>query len=441
MNLILWVIVLLGTYPQQSVSQISCYSSFLVSTGKCDGLLGQVEKDLCCLNPNYGYTEADGVCRSCGPATWTLWSSWGECSVSCTEGVRQRRRSCSGNGDCSDPKNLGTVQTEPCVKKNCCPVEGGWSEWGKWQPCSVTCEKGLKSRQRTCSNPSPQCGGSCSGEEKEIVSCDTEIICPTHGGWSSWGGWGPCPATCIVEGHNTQKERRTRTCTNPSPSMLPRGRDCEGSNTDTRPCSGLPFCPIDGNWGSWSGSTPCSVTCGVGLQTQRRLCDSPKPTHGGRQCRGEELKNGLCTIPVPCPIDGMWTEWSEWGQCKSPSTRNINCRNRDGTRRRERVCDGRKYEGNFCDGEIIQHGSCYDIDGCIMTGVLSEWSQWTYCKPDCGPDSVQTREKKCVPDISEYRVKDLNIFSGKPKLNCAGLENQTQRKPCKNVPECKDKGD
>jgi len=61
------------------------------------------------------------------------------------------------------------------------------------------------------------------------------------------------------------------------------------------------YSTVDGNWGSWSGSTPCSVTCGVGLQTQRRLCDSPKPTHGGRQCRGEELKNGLCTIPVPCP--------------------------------------------------------------------------------------------------------------------------------------------
>ncbi|XP_056117008.1 properdin-like [Rhinichthys klamathensis goyatoka] len=441
MNLILWGIVLLGIYVQQSVSQVVCYSAFLVSTGKCDGLLGQVEKDSCCLNPNYGYTEADGVCRSCGPATWTQWSSWGECSVSCTEGVRQRRRSCYGNGDCSDPKNLGTVQTEPCVKKNCCPVEGGWSEWGKWQPCSVTCKNGLKTRQRTCSNPLPQCGGSCSGEEKEIVSCDTEIICPTHGGWSSWGGWGPCPVTCIVEGHNIQKERRTRTCTNPSPSMLPLGRDCEGSDTDTRPCSGLPFCPIDGNWSPWSGTTPCSVTCGVGQQIQRRLCDSPKPTHGGRQCRGEEQKDGLCTIHVPCPIDGMWTEWSEWGKCKQPSTRNINCKNREGKRRRDRDCDGRKYEGNFCEGEIIQHGNCYDIDGCPMTGVLSEWSQWSYCKPNCGPDSAQTREIQCLPNITAYRIKDLNIFSGKPEVDCTGLENQTQRKPCKNVPECKDEGD
>lgn len=38
-----------------------------------------------------------------------------------------------------------------------------------------------------------------------------------------------------------------------------------------------------------------------------------------------------------------------------------------------------------------------------VQGVLSEWSEWSYCKPDCGPDSAQTREKKCLPDISEYR--------------------------------------
>ncbi|CAM4716840.1 hypothetical protein PO909_018398 [Leuciscus waleckii] len=438
MNLILWGIVLLGIYVQQSVSQIDCYSAFSVSTGKCGDLLGQVEKDACCLNPNYGYTESDGVCRSCWPqAAWTQWSSWSECSMSCTEGVRQRRRSCYGNGACSDPENLGTVQTEPCEENKCCPVEGGWSEWGKWQPCSVTCKKGLTKRQRTCSSPLPQCGGSCIGEEEETIPCDTEIICPTHGGWSSWGGWGPCPVTCIVEGHNIQRESRKRTCNNPTRSMVPLGRDCEGSDTDTRPCSGLPFCPIDGNWGSWAGSSPCSVSCGVGQQLQRRLCDSPKPTHGGRPCQGEEQIQDLCTIRVPCPIDGMWTEWGEWGPCKKPSMREINCRVREGNRRRDRDCDGRKYEGNFCEGDIVQHERCFDIKDCKMKGVLSEWSEWSYCKPNCGPDSAQTRERICVPDISAYPTQDLNKFSGKPKVDCNDVENQTERRPCKNVPECK----
>ncbi|XP_059378809.1 properdin-like isoform X3 [Carassius carassius] len=397
MNLIVLGIVLLGIYVQQSVSQkVECFSSFTLSSGKCGNLLGEVEKEDCCLNPSYGFKEADGVCRSCGyinsNATWSEWSPWGECSVSCSEGVSQRRRSCHGIGNCPDPENLGKVQTKPCVKKDCCPVEGGWSEWGKWQLCSVTCGDGIKKRRRTCSEPISQCGGSCSGAEEEITLCSTKIICPTHGGWSSWGSWGPCPVTCFYEGRIPQKEFRKRTCTNPTSSTIPRGNACEGSDTDSRPCSGLPFCPVDGNWGSWAGHTPCSVTCGVGQQTQRRICDSPKPAHGGKQCRGEEQQTGICIIPVNCPINGTWSEWGEWSNCKSP----------------------------------------------FVKGVLSEWSEWSNCTPDCGPNSTKIREIKCVADISSYNIQDRTMFAGNPHVKCDGLKEQTERIPCKNVPECMD---
>ncbi|KAI2661698.1 Properdin [Labeo rohita] len=440
MNLILWGIVLLGIYVEQSVSQmVECFSLFDLSSGECGKLLGQVGKQDCCMNPNYGYKEPDGICRSCGLATWSEWTPWGECSVSCTEGVTQRERICHGIGDCKDPERLGTIQTKPCVKKECCPVQGGWSEWGNWQPCSVTCANGIKKRRRTCSEPIPQCGGSCRGAEEETAPCFTETICPTHGGWSSWGNWGPCPVTCLYEGRSPDRELRRRTCTNPAPSLAPPGNDCEGSNTDGRPCSGLPFCPVDGNWGAWIGSTPCSVTCGVGLQTQIRVCDSPKPTHGGRQCRGEEQKNDVCVVRVPCPVNGIWDEWSEWGQCKPPSTRKINCLNREGNRRRERDCVNREHNGNFCDGEVVQHGSCYDINKCDMAGILSEWSEWSYCKPDCGKDSKRSRERKCVPDISTYRSQDRSIFAGRPYVDCKNVEPQTEERPCKNVPECNDK--
>ena len=56
-------------------------------------------------------------------------------------------------------------------------VDGSWSQWSSWSSCSVTCDEGLRTRTRTCAEPSPQgggadCVGSKSGMEKcKIVSC------------------------------------------------------------------------------------------------------------------------------------------------------------------------------------------------------------------------------------------------------------------------------
>ncbi|RXN29408.1 complement factor properdin isoform X1 [Labeo rohita] len=59
---------------------VECFSLFDLSSGECGKLLGQVGKQDCCMNPNYGYKEPDGICRSCGLATWSEWTPWGECS-------------------------------------------------------------------------------------------------------------------------------------------------------------------------------------------------------------------------------------------------------------------------------------------------------------------------------------------------------------------------
>ena len=60
-----------------------------------------------------------------------------------------------------------------------CLVNGGWSPWSSWSPCSVNCGGGgTKSRTRECNNPSPQHGGeNCKGEPEMKAHCGTDP-CP-----------------------------------------------------------------------------------------------------------------------------------------------------------------------------------------------------------------------------------------------------------------------
>lgn len=57
-------------------------------------------------------------------------------------------------------------------------VNGGWSSFGPWGQCSATCGGGTQERSRTCTNPPPSGGGAqCVGPSKETQACNTHE-CP-----------------------------------------------------------------------------------------------------------------------------------------------------------------------------------------------------------------------------------------------------------------------
>ena len=59
-----------------------------------------------------------------------------------------------------------------------CTVDGEWSDWKDWTPCSVTCGTGTQERERTCTKPRPAFGGKdCVGISRESKSCQA-IPCP-----------------------------------------------------------------------------------------------------------------------------------------------------------------------------------------------------------------------------------------------------------------------
>ncbi|XP_051539220.1 A disintegrin and metalloproteinase with thrombospondin motifs 6-like [Myxocyprinus asiaticus] len=57
---------------------------------------------------------------------------------------------------------------------------------------------------------------------------------------------------------------------------------------------------VDGSWGPWTSWGECSRTCGGGVSSSMRHCDSPSPTGGGKYCLGERKRYRSCNTD-PCP--------------------------------------------------------------------------------------------------------------------------------------------
>jgi len=107
---------------------------------------------------------------------WSVWSSYGECSVKCGKGVQYRFRTCNGKNhggkDCVGKDKDSRV----CDTKIYCPVDGYFTQWSSYGACSVTCAQGTQYRTRTC--VAPKHGGKdCVGSTKDSQVCDTKIKC------------------------------------------------------------------------------------------------------------------------------------------------------------------------------------------------------------------------------------------------------------------------
>ncbi|TRY54455.1 hypothetical protein DNTS_023720 [Danionella cerebrum] len=106
-------------------------------------------------------------------------------------------------------------------------VNGGWSLWTEWSPCSVNCGRGVQRRSRTCTNPAPLNGGAfCEGMSVQKITCSA--VCPVDGAWEEWSEWTLCSAHC--------ERQRWRECNAPPPRH--RGRMCEGEGQGTDNCTG-----------------------------------------------------------------------------------------------------------------------------------------------------------------------------------------------------------
>ncbi|KAI8492696.1 hypothetical protein Bbelb_297370 [Branchiostoma belcheri] len=119
-----------------------------------------------------------------------------------------------------------------------------WQSWESWQPCDRTCDMGYRQRKRGCmTKPGVtqlfiDTNLNCKGRRVEVMECQV-AECAENGNWAGWLSWSGCTATC---GEGVRS--RDRTCSDPAPSGD--GKECEGQGTEVEHCSIPPCIETDG---------------------------------------------------------------------------------------------------------------------------------------------------------------------------------------------------
>uniref|UniRef100_A0A8C6WT15 Thrombospondin 1a n=2 Tax=Neogobius melanostomus TaxID=47308 RepID=A0A8C6WT15_9GOBI len=247
-------------------------------------------------------------------------------------------------------KNILDIHSGVCLHNGI--VHKDKDEWTVDGCTECTCQNSATiCRKISC--PLIPCANATVPDGECCPRCGTSNDYPEDG-WSPWSDWTHCSVTC---GRGIQQ--RGRSCDRIN-------SNCDGTSVQTRDCY-LQECDKrfkqDGGWSHWSPWSSCSVTCGEGVITRIRLCNSPTPQMGGRDCQGEGRQTEVCR-KSPCPINGNWGPWSPWDACT------VTCGG--GVQMRNRLCSDPvpKFGGKDCVGDATTSQLCNKQD-CPIDGCLS----------------------------------------------------------------------
>ncbi|KAK5604297.1 hypothetical protein CRENBAI_019880 [Crenichthys baileyi] len=323
---------------------------------------------------------------------WTPWSSWGQCSSSCSIGFEVRQRSCNN----PSPRHGGRIcvgqgrEERLCNEKKPCPLPVLWTAWSPWAHCSAECGGGVQSRTRNCEN-----GNSCPGCAMEYKVCNLES-CPEVRRNTPWTPWMPVN---VSHDGSRQEQRFRYTCRAPLQDLqqLQLGK----RKLETR------FCPNDGSgacqtdslvedlvrtigrtmsqpqgalWGPWETWSSCSQQCSRGFRTRKRSCSTLEGRTNLAACAGSPVEYQDCNAH-PCPVSGAWSCWTAWSQCSSSCG--------GGHYQRTRTCSrpAPANGGDICIGLHTEEALC-NIHPCEGWG---EWTDWG----ECDDEGLQHRSRRC----------------------------------------------
>lgn len=110
----------------------------------------------------------------------TEWGEWDECSATCGMGTKKRHRMVKMSPVDGSMCKSETSQTEKCMMPECHTIPCLLSPWSEWSDCSVTCGKGMRTRQRMLKSLAEL--GDCNEELEQVEKC---MLPECRKSWSS----------------------------------------------------------------------------------------------------------------------------------------------------------------------------------------------------------------------------------------------------------------
>ncbi|XP_039268256.2 uncharacterized protein LOC120343189 isoform X1 [Styela clava] len=400
--------------------------------------------------------------------SWSPWTKWSECSITCGRGGSQTRiRNCFTEDNHKIPiENCPgkTLQKRLCQYSVSCPV---WDTWSVWSSCSQTCGEGAMYRERSCVaywyfaiDADDENASEINRENNLTVN--PEFVAELFENNTSFMKSNMLKQNVgmtitldknevfIVDAIklsnmkilNVQEESQIKV-------KLP-AEKCShqmGTVTDKMNCDVRNRCPS--KWGAWSKWTPCRPVCGAGMSKRERKCirnienepcsgrrflyrrcySSPcwsqwvevepcSATCGAglvkrrRKCSSKTTPPYRCFGPdqdiEKCKIkpcdDDSWTNWSEFSECT------VSCNG--GFQHRNRTCTQENCHGSSNDIKLCNRQRC---------PTWGKWGPYTCCNVTCG-HGTRERHRDCVNgNIGDF--------------GCNGTTTATHpcyRPPCKN---------